>query len=1229
MKRNKILLGFGMLVLGLATFTGCGNKEQAEEEVKFEPVQISSVLAGEANKDVSVEGVVYLSLSDGYYISDGSEQIFVKDSTNTPKVGDKVQVTAGYKYVKQQPYINVVRASYYKVAAANQTVYTTATNKDISVINSLNAASKTGVYGQIVNIGKANLVKEGTVYRLENYADEDQKVYITNGSNKTTLSSFVGRRVNLQAVISNYDSTTQSWYVACNATPTASDYTAVELAGVIEPKLDQAVPTSILGTMPTLPLSFEAYDNTTITWSVENVDPMDTNEYATVDNETGIVSVNYSDQTKRFNLVANYGAAHGETHTTPCTYSIEVTSNGIVEKSIKDILTLKANTNHIYNTINNSYIKTYGVVVGKTRNQSGSLFGLILKDYENTDATYVVQVDVLAEKYNSIKVGNVIHIEGTYRTADNDRTTILNYVEGTTKTQIGTITVDNEDQQVSYATPDFVVDSQEDLTTLAENWNTTYVGKLVKFVAPKAIWSVSEASKITSKSYLSLTYAEDGSLGFKLNGKDGLATQICLVVERNSENMNNNTVWANQDIFNFHYSDGNSVATTWDVTFYAIPSFYSENTIAMLFIQNEDCFVCNDEAVQFEYITNSATGSSTDLTSASPYQIELPQTYVGKDITWTCEDTDHVTIAEDDNVLYATFSPETTTDVNVTIKASYTAEGATDPTEVSIAYTIQKDAPKTISEAAAAETGVSGMIVEGYVIGIVPAGSGFNISNGIFVSDGKKVLKIADCAGMTMPAKDMEKVYINDTLVTVGMYVKFTGVKILEKGYNFKATKVELDATKNITIDHSFVQYADEDVVVIDSNEDIAAYTSTESYKVTNKELDIVKVVGTTEKPFYIGAASGSYATGIYYADEASDITNKDKVFRVENTKKAGFLVKAVNSQNAWGEDWVLINTPTYQFDNEYQYGSRATTTSETAPAYKFVGTMYFIKNYVGSSDSPYTYFSTVLGRFDVQEDLDRVKEFVTSGFATSVDSNATYEYTITPNSLITELTITSDNETLLKPTTTVDETTHKGSVTSGEASDDTNVTLTFSFKYNGQPMTATKVVKVKKAVTKIYKKVTDVSTLAVGDKIIMFRKGYGYVAKTDGLGQAITISNDQILSNTLSTDVQVYELVAGSETGYFGIKCVNGANAGQVIVSSSSSSSNNIALKYQNTATAKASWSFTYSSTDDGMIVTTKDTTNSNRYLNNYISGNDYKFSLCKTATSTVGIYKLFVEND
>lgn len=156
---------------------------------------------------------------------------------------------------------------------------------------------------------------------------------------------------------------------------------------------------------------------------------------------------------------------------------------------------------------------------------------------------------------------------------------------------------------------------------------------------------------------------------------------------------------------------------------------------------------------------------------------------------------------------------------------------------------------------------------------------------------------------------------------------------------------------------------------------------------------------------------------------------------------------------------------------------------------------------------------------------------------------------------------------------------------------------------------------------TKVWTLVTDASTIAAGDQIIIAASGYNYAISTtqnsNNRGQAAITKSGETLA-TPANDVQIFTVEAGSTSGTFAFNATNGSNTGYIYCASTSTKNY---LRTQATVDAKASW--TISVTNTGIATIRSQVSGISRNLLSYNQQSSC-FACYSSVQKDVVIYKL-----
>lgn len=809
MKKSRLL---GGLILAGLTLVGCaGNK-----------ATIKTILeTASKNEEVKVQGVVYAITNDGFYVSDGEEQIFVSDKTLTVGVGDKVNLTGSFSTNNNKPFIKNITKS--KVKEGGEAI--TATVTPIADIANYDATAKTGVYGKYVAITGTIAQSASGAYTISD--DEGKTIYFANNSD-AGYKTMEGLRVDTEVVVVEKDEQL-GWTVAyCGGKLEQNDLTHAQCVEMAKAHVDAKVAKTVYGKL-TVPTKHNLFgDKITYEWASAD----ETLIKFEKDGEGKLtITVAYDlAEDQDCELTCSITAAGQTTD-----YKFTVKVKAIKEQTVKNLL-------ENIPEVDGSAVIVTGKVIGYSNNQSGSLYGIIIQDPENP--TYSTQVDVTKAQQNSVQIGQTVRVFGYYRSiASGDRPTIQNLIS---------FDVSGEAGAVEY-TPFFTVNSEETMVELVNHWADTYCGRLIKFENCKVVWNCT-ADKKQGTSYVIITYTADKT-AYKLNGKADGDTKICLIYQNNNRYLGTN-YWAD----NMGIPFSGSAAADYGATFYAVPSYYTSGTIAMLSIPSIECWTANDQLTNI--YANISKITPTEIQSADGAKLTLPEKVtvneVEYDLTWTSGNTE---VILDDGT---THEIQQTVKVPFTCKFTFNNEEKSYTQEISVlgarTYTVHELVTEAMDNVK--------VKVQGWVIGYQ--------QNASYTAAGAKRTGI-----VLMDSTTGEVVYINyckviggdiytgfkdsnGTAIKVGDFVEVVGIYTLNSAIPGSGTDASNVGRHMVSVENS-----DSEIHVLEKP--AATYSLDNAVVVTNQEElqalltngiqygKLIKIVATEEAPLYMRTHSGTW----------------------------------------------------------------------------------------------------------------------------------------------------------------------------------------------------------------------------------------------------------------------------------------------------------------------------------------------------------------------------------
>ena len=179
------------------------------DDVKPETTTIADVRRnGTKGSSYTVEGTVVYVTDKAYIIQDSSKELlYIFGSNHGRKAGELVEVTGAFDVYYNMPQLKNASA---KVKEENKTFDLTKDALDVTVaeIAGYSNAEGSSAFTKVVRL-EADIVKSGDYI---NMVDGDKKVSLNNDSNgKSELESFVGKRVELVAIILDYHTSAGGW----------------------------------------------------------------------------------------------------------------------------------------------------------------------------------------------------------------------------------------------------------------------------------------------------------------------------------------------------------------------------------------------------------------------------------------------------------------------------------------------------------------------------------------------------------------------------------------------------------------------------------------------------------------------------------------------------------------------------------------------------------------------------------------------------------------------------------------------------------------------------------------------------------------------------------------------------------------------------------------------------------------------------------------------------------
>lgn len=915
MKKKVLLCLIVILILSfsLSLFAAC-NKDKnptGDNNEGTTAPSIAEILSdGKTDTEYTVEGVVFGKKNDGFLISDGENAIFIESNENVA-AGDKVSVKGTLKLnTEKAPVLGNAQVT---VSANGQTVVSPVKGllTDVTKL----AATRKNFYKYVEATGFVRYNAETGVYTLESGSS---RVIIDTNGRDADFEEFVDKKVTLSFVNTGF---TTSWKVLYLGDVQKFEVNLAEVKDAIFESVGKQLPEEVYVGIE-LPVNYADEPDVTFTWSVVTADAPIT----IVDNVATVSEVS-EDTTVTIKL----------TLTAPEAQTAEKTFDVLVKKAtnvaIADIAAYEGTDVIVFS----------GTVYAKGYSQTKDRTALMVSD----GANHYTAVDIAKTDFFKYTVGDKVKVAGTKAVVVDVNTVLADSIV------------------VTEAAPeDFTIDFESlDYTELRTDDATTYTGlvdnylantnKLYKITAPFMV-----SSGNTSSNFIRFGHDVNAGKGYEYKVGDDTKKRY-FVFSRNT--MDDTVSWLQSELDVPNLDNG---AVKYEgYTFYAFAMFSSAET--WQFVLPGEFAV----AVDREYLADKELSDKmavNDIVVAKEAgSIDLPKTLkYGGEVTWT-QDKD---VFDLDTGAFAAVTANTA----VTLTATYTVKGATEPTIKTFLVTLLPDEPKsvTVSEALA-DTSGGYLYVEGVVVGLIPAHSGSGSSLGVYVSDGNKVAPVEFGGELAINGK--YSAVIGETEVKVGTGIKFSKIKVNGKKL-VASDKTTCTITGNVDVSGNWLQ-PDEVTTTINNATEMAAYVKGfTDFKISNQgDYSIVKVVATEENPIYIGARNAYFMMFSYLSADTLTSTSDDAFAYIagdKNSTKSWIGTHMGAARYTIGEQWLLDNTPYTALNGDDYSGNwkyeALKDAANGASTYKFTGSFYMIFEYMGSAKYPYVYCGILGASFNL-----------------------------------------------------------------------------------------------------------------------------------------------------------------------------------------------------------------------------------------------------------------------
>lgn len=918
MKKKVLLCLVVILVLSfsLSLFAACKKDENpsGNNNGGTTAPSIAEILSdGKTDTEYTVEGVVFGKKNDGFLISDGENAIFIESNENVA-AGDKVSVKGTLKLnTEKAPVLGNAQVT---VSANGQTVVSPVKGllTDVTKL----AATRKNFYKYVEATGFVRFNAETSVYTLESGSS---RVIIDTNGRDADFVEHVDEKVTMSFVNIGF---TTSWKVLYLGDVQKFEVNLAEVKDAIFESVEKQLPEEVYVGIE-LPVNYADEPDVTFAWSVVTADA----PIAIIDNVANVSEVS-EDTTVTIKL----------TLTAPEAQTAEKTFDVLVKKAtnvaIADIAAYEGTDVIVFS----------GTVYAKGYSQTKDRTALMVSD----GANHYTAVDIAKTDFFKYTVGDKVKVAGTKAVV----------------VDVNTVSADSI--VVTEAAPDdFTIDFESiEYTELRTDDATTYTGlvdnylantnKLYKITAPFMV-----SSGNTSSNFIRFGHDVNAGKGYEYKVGDDTKKRY-FVFSRNT--MDDTVSWLQSELDVPNLDNG---AVKYEgYTFYAFAMFSSAETWQFV-LPGEFAVVTDNAFLANKELTNKM--DAYDIVVAKEAgSIDLPKTLkYGGEVTWT-QDKD---VFDLDTGAFTAVTANTA----VTLTATYTVKGATEPTIKTFLVTLLANEPDfvTVSEALA-DTSGGYMYVEGVVVGLIPSHTGGGSSLGVYVSDGNKVAPVEFGGELAINGK--YAAVIGETEVKVGTGIRFSKIKVDDKNQKLVASdKTTCTITGNVDVSGNWLHPAEDSVTTINNATEMADYVGKfNAFGVTSqRDYSIVKVVATEENPIYIGARNAYFMMFSYLSADTLTSTSNDAFAYVagDKTTKAWIGTHMGAARYTIGEQWLLDNTP-YTALNGDDYKNKnwafeaLKDAANGASTYKFTGSFYMIFEYMGSAKYPYVYCGILGASFNL-----------------------------------------------------------------------------------------------------------------------------------------------------------------------------------------------------------------------------------------------------------------------
>ncbi len=764
MKNKKILLIVlsALMCLMLGVFSACTKKPIDNPKA----VTLEEVVKGDNGSEYTTEGIVYATASDGYFISDDTGRVFVKDNAKHA-VGDKLGVKGVLALDKKNaPTLDGVEVN--KISSGETALQPSAT----TIKNLMSIGATKGSYYQYLTISGI-LSHSENVYSL---TEGNNKIVFDTRSDVTSFSDWVGKKVDVNVINTVYTNTWGCLYVGgIKEHAVELDTVKADVFASVESKLARETWFSL-----ELPTSYALEPRIEFNWSV-----VEGGSAISIQNNVATVTEPEQTVSAKLKLVISVDGNSAEQ-----VYNVTVKAANSV--ALKDAVDTAAGV----------LVKTEGTVVAMGMSQVQDRIGLMLSDAEGNLLSADVPALAEMEKY---QLGDTVKVAGTY-SAEN--ATIARF-----SAKASVLLSRNENYKVDYSTLsattlETVEDYQAVISDPFGNSN-----KLYKIVKPYLIYS-------GNSTYNFIRFGADkehAPEGFNVTAAgetEAKSWYFCFARNALAFSAEGLEEKLNVPLLS------NEAKKYEAYTIYAY-AMYNGGSTWQFIVPGMDAVEIDYAAIAPEQI--KAAFGSTFIMADTAGKLDLPESTADiSGITWTASKDGIINCATGE------YSAVTET-VSLTLTAHFTVNGQDYTVDIQVMFLAEAPEYLTVTEALSQSEGEVNFL-KGVVVGFGPnTGTGIpnGAQWGVYISDGINVLYIPEGQFDRSSADtDFDKVYLLDDGHKIALGDELYFISSVRTGARLAiGTSVTLNA-ENVDLNW---QPNAENVTVLSSFADMQTFFSDES----------------------------------------------------------------------------------------------------------------------------------------------------------------------------------------------------------------------------------------------------------------------------------------------------------------------------------------------------------------------------------------------------------------